>query len=163
MNKKKQQQTKCIGCTFRQKEINQLALKLKKQEEQEKQKSMVPTETIECILTYETTADDVLIYDPSHRIYQHFIKDPDIMEEITADINTYSLHLFSLFLEQMLSATLSEELYGYYERWEWVYNKFKQKETFWCLARFEEQYGGNDTNMKCSARSKKINFYFTKK
>lgn len=162
--KNKNKQTKCIGCAFRQQELNQLALKLQKQEQEHK--TAVPTETIECILTCRTNGDDVLIYDSSHRLYQHFIKDPDVMEEITADTDTYSLQMFSSFLEKLLSATLSEELYWYYERWEWLFHQFKQQETFWCTARFEEQYGTSDDNKnktKSFVRYKKINFYFTKK
>jgi hypothetical protein len=154
MTKKKTSPHPCIGCRLRQQELDRI-----KQEETSK----VFSEVVDVFLTVYNKEEDVLIYDPSHRIYQHFIKDPDVYEMITLKENTYSMKKFSLFLEKLLNETLDEATFHLYQFWDALYRFFQKEEIFWCTASFEETFGSQHHKKQVHAKRKKIIFYFVKK
>lgn len=152
MTKKKSQP--CIGCRLRQQELDRL-----QQEETRK----VFSETVDVFLTLYKQGEDVLIYDPSHRLYQHFIKDPDVYERLTIKENTYSMKQFSFFLEQLLTETLDEDTFHCYGYWDTLYRFFQKEEIFWCTTSLEETFGSQHEKKQVHTKRKKIIFYFVKK
>jgi len=152
--KKPQSAQPCIGCRLRQQELDRL---------QKEQQSNIYSEVVDVFLTLYTENHDVLIYDPSHRIYQHFIKDPDVYEMVTVRENTYSMKQFSSFLEQLLSKTLDEDLFHHYECWDALYKFFQKEEIFWCTVSLEEVFGNQQDKKHLRVKRKKIIFYFIKK
>lgn len=144
----------CIGCRFRQQELDRL---------QQEEISKVFSDVVDVFLTVYKEDDDVLIYDPSHRLYQHFVKDPEVYEMITLKENTYSIKQFSLFLEQLLSDTLDEATFHRYQFWDALYKFLQKEEIFWCTASFEETFGSQSQKKKIHLKQKKIIFYFVKK
>jgi hypothetical protein len=149
--KKPQSAQPCIGCRLRQQELDRL------------KKEQVYSEIVDVFLTLYTEKNDVLIYDPSNRIYQHFIKDPDVYEMITTREKTYSMKNFSSFLEQLLSETLDEDIFHLYEYWDALYKFFQKEEIFWCATSLEETFGNHQDNKHIRVKRKKIIFYFVKK
>lgn len=154
MTKKKTPPHPCIGCRLRQQELDRI-----KQEETSK----IFSEVVDVFLTLYKQEEDVLIYDPSHRLYQHFIKDPDVYEIITLKENTYSMKQFSFFLEQLLSETLDETTFYRYEYWNALYKFLQKEEIFWCTTSYEETFGSQHQKKQTHLKRKKIIFYFVKK
>lgn len=152
--KKSQALHPCIGCLFRQQELDRL-----KQENDNK----IFSEVVDVFLTIYEEDDDTLIYDPSHRIYQHFIKDPDVYEVITTKQQTYSMKQFSSFLKQLLMETLDEKTFHLYEFWDSLYKFFQKEEIFWCTISLNESFGSQHHDKQIHVKCKKIIFYFVKK
>ena len=155
MTKKKTQPPRpCIGCCLRQQELDRL-----QQEETRK----VFSDVVDVFLTLYKQGEDTLIYDPSQRLYQHFIKDPDVYNMITFQENTYSMKLFSVFLEQLLNETLDEATFHRYGYWDALYKFLQKEEIFWCTTSYEETFGSQHQKKQNHIKRKKIIFYFVKK
>lgn len=142
----------CIGCQLRQQQLDHL-----------QQEQVVFSDVIDVFLTVYKEYEDVLIYDPSHRIYQHFVKDPDVYEMVTVKENTYSLQQFSSFLKELLTQTLDEKTFHLYESWDALYKFFQKQQVFWCSVSLEETFGSLQTTQHLYIKRKKIFFYFVKK
>lgn len=151
---KKQPARPCIGCRLRQQELDRL---------QQEEINKVFSEVVDVFLTVYKEDGDVLIYDPSHRLYQHFVKDPDVYDSITLKENTYSMKHFSFFLERMLSETLDEATFHHYQHWDALHGFLQQEEIFWCTTSFEETFGSHLQKKQTHIKKKKIIFYFVKK
>jgi len=154
MTKKKTPARPCIGCRIRQQELDRL---------QQEEISKVFSEVVDVFLTVYKEKGDVLIYDPSHRLYQHFVKDPEVYEMITLKENTYSMKQFSLFLGQLLNETLDESTFHRYQFWDALYRFLQKEEIFWCTTSFEETFGSHHQKKQVHIKRKKIIFYFVKK
>lgn len=159
--KKKQQASKktttCIACGMRQRTIERLDRVLSLSTNHEEQ---------HVFLRCHDTEDDTLFYDPSHRIYQHYVKDQEAYERITVEPDVYSLQMFHGFLQELLSSTLDEHTLKYYDGWDVLFRCFQQKKSFWCSTRLEELFGveGEDEQpdvLHRSEKKKKITFHFT--
>lgn len=155
MTKKKTQPSRpCIGCRLRQQELDRL---------QQEEITKVFSDVVDVFLTVYKEEGDVLIYDPSHRLFQHFIKDPDVYEMITVKENTYSMKQYSFFLEQLLNETLDETTFHHYQYWDALYRFLEKEEIFWCTTSFEETFGSQHQKKQIHIKRKKIIFYFVKK
>ena len=144
MMKKKQ----CIGCHLRQQELDQL-----------KKQQHLDCITVDVILSVHHQNGDILIRDPSQRLFQHFIKEPEVYESIIVAPNTYSIERFSTFLKELLSHTLDEDLFRKYETWQCLFEFLKKQQVFWCLVSLEETFG-NSVHQHSLVKKKKIIFYF---
>lgn len=161
--KKKQQSSKktstsCIACGMRQRTIERLDRVLSLSTNHEEQ---------HVFLRCHDTEDDTLIYDPSHRLYQHYIKNLEVYERITVEPDVYSLQLFQVFLQDILSSTLDEDTLKHYDAWDVLFRCFQQKKSFWCSVRIEELFGveGEDEQpnvLHRSEKKKKVTFHFTR-
>lgn len=142
--KKKQ----CIGCHMRQQELDQL-----------KKNTSHDCLIVDVFLSVHYQDGDTLIHDPSQRLFQHFIKDPNVYQTIISAPNTYSLNLFSSFLKDLLSHTLDEDLLHKYETWQCLFHFLQKQQVFWCMVSLQETFG--DCEFQHSfVKKKKIIFYF---
>lgn len=148
--------TGCIACGMRQRTIEKLDRILSLSTNHEEKHVFLRTE--------DTQDHDTLIYDPSHRLYQHFIKNRETYERITVDQDVYSINLFQQFLQELLSSTLDEDTLRYYEQWDVLFRCLNKKQSFWCSIRFEELFGVESKDhdvLHRSEKKKKIIFHFT--
>lgn len=168
MTRQKKQQPKpkirttlgCIACGMRQRTIEKLnqILSLRVHHEEE-----------HVFLRFQETGEDTLIYDPSHRIYQHFVKEHDVYEEITVEKDVYSLVQFQKFIQQLSSSTIDNETMRFYECWKILFHCLDKRQSFWCSIRFEELFGleGEEEEshniLYRSEKKKKLLFHFTPK
>lgn len=162
MGRQKKQQIKtigCIACGMRQRTIEKLNRILSLNTSYEEQHVFLQI--------HETKDNDTLIYDPSHRIYQHFVKQIDTYEQITVEEDVYSLHQFQQFLQQLSSSTIDNETMRFYECWNVLFQFLDKKQSFWCSIRFEELFGFDVKDqpdvLHRSEKRKKLFFHFTQK
>lgn len=140
----------CIGCSMRQRTIEKLDRVL----------SMgTIKEDHHVFLRWDP--DKELLYDPSGRLFQHYVKDMGVYEQITIDPNVYSLGLVREFFQELSRHTLDEDTMRYYDGWCALFRCLTERKSFWCSVRLEEVFGmDEDAVLFRSEKRKKIFFHF---
>lgn len=115
------------------------------------------------LTTYEENGD-TLIFDPTNRVYQHFIKDPETYDALVVKQNTYSMKNLAFVMEKMLERTMDEDTFHLFGNLERLQNVFRERTLFWCSVSLQETFGSQNSDEETTQlKHKKICFYFIEK